>query len=49
VQEAASAPVVAAAPPETAAPTKPRAQLASAAPRACIGVIAGVRRTQECL
>jgi pilus assembly protein CpaB len=34
---------------ESPAPRKPRAQLASAAPRACIGVIAGVQRTQECL
>jgi len=34
---------------EAAAPAKPRAQLASAAPRACIGVIAGVVRTRECL
>jgi pilus assembly protein CpaB len=44
----ASAPVT---PPavEPAAPPKPRAHLASAAPRACIGVIAGVQRTQECL
>jgi pilus assembly protein CpaB len=43
--------VAPAAPPavEAAAPLKPRAQLASAAPRACVGVIAGVRRTQECL
>jgi pilus assembly protein CpaB len=30
---------------------KPRAQLAQAAPRGrpCVGVIAGVQRTQECL
>ena len=48
VQEAASAPVAPAEPAPTAAP-KPREQLASTAPRACIGVIAGVRRTQECL
>ena len=34
---------------ESPAPRKPRAQLASAMPRACIGVIAGVQRTQECL
>jgi pilus assembly protein CpaB len=34
---------------EPAATPKPRAQLASAARRACIGVIAGVQRTQECL
>ncbi|RFP12623.1 MULTISPECIES: Flp pilus assembly protein CpaB [unclassified Duganella] len=34
-----------------AAVAKPRAQLAQAAPRAraCVGVIAGVQRTQECL
>jgi len=49
VQEAASAPAAAADPPPAAAPAKPRAQLASTASRACIGVIAGVRRTQECL
>jgi pilus assembly protein CpaB len=42
----ASAPVPPALEP---APSKPRAQLASAVPRACIGVIAGVQRTQECL
>jgi pilus assembly protein CpaB len=36
-------------PAEPVAVAKPRAQLASAAPRACIGVIAGVQRTQECL
>ncbi|NGZ87504.1 Flp pilus assembly protein CpaB [Duganella aceris] len=35
---------------QTAAQARPRAQMASAAaPRACIGVIAGVQRTQECL
>jgi pilus assembly protein CpaB len=28
---------------------KPRVQVATAAPRACVGVIAGVHRTQECL
>ena len=42
----ASAPAAVA---EPATPSKPRAQLASAAPRSCIGVIAGVQRTQECL
>jgi pilus assembly protein CpaB len=35
---------------QTVAQARPRAQMASAAaPRACIGVIAGVQRTQECL
>lgn len=28
---------------------RPRVQVATAAPRACVGVIAGVHRTQECL
>jgi pilus assembly protein CpaB len=28
---------------------RPRVQVATVAPRACVGVIAGVHRTQECL
>ncbi|WP_373989960.1 Flp pilus assembly protein CpaB [Duganella sp. BuS-21] len=48
--EAAATPAVPAAEP-TPAPPRVRAQLAAAAPpaRSCIGVIAGARRTQECL
>jgi pilus assembly protein CpaB len=36
---------------EAPAPARPRVQVATAAPRAraCVGVIAGVQRTQECL
>jgi pilus assembly protein CpaB len=41
----AAPPVAAAAP----LPSRPRAQVAAAAPRSCIGVISGVQRTQECL
>lgn len=46
---AAAAPLVSPAAP--AAGARPRAQLAAAAPRArsCVGVIAGVQRSQECL
>ncbi|MYM23080.1 Flp pilus assembly protein CpaB [Duganella sp. FT135W] len=44
---AASAPVAEAPAPVTQ--PKPRLQVAAAAPRACIGVISGVQRTQECL
>ncbi|NVM76641.1 pilus assembly protein CpaB [Duganella sp. SG902] len=38
-------------PPPAAPPARPRMQVANAAPRArsCVGVIAGVQRTQECL
>jgi pilus assembly protein CpaB len=32
-----------------AVPARPRTQLASAAPRVCIGVIEGVQRTRDCL
>jgi pilus assembly protein CpaB len=47
---APEAPAAAAAAPSVAAEVKPRPQLAQAAPaRACIGVIAGVQRTRECL
>lgn len=46
-------PAAAAPPTQSTAPVtvaaKPRVQVATAAPRACVGVIAGVHRTQECL
>lgn len=45
-----AAPAVAAEPAAgPAAAPKPRAQLASVTPRHCVGVIAGVQRTQDCL
>ncbi|MYN26994.1 Flp pilus assembly protein CpaB [Duganella levis] len=43
----AQPPALAPAPAPVAA--RPRVQVATAAPRACVGVIAGVHRTQECL